>query len=73
MATFKYYVNLDERGEFYADVRNEQGKTVYEIDTAEAHWLYDTYRIRVDKVNHIRELLVGNFILTTNDDLIFGE
>lgn len=28
---FGYFVNLDERGEFYADVRDEAGKTVYEI------------------------------------------
>lgn len=28
---FGYYVNLDERGEFYADVRNESGDTVFEI------------------------------------------
>jgi hypothetical protein len=26
-----YHVNLDERGEFYADVRNESETTVYEI------------------------------------------
>ena len=29
--TFTYYINLDERGEFYADVRNEKEKTVFEI------------------------------------------
>lgn len=29
--SFGYYINLDERGEFYADVRNHEGKTVYEI------------------------------------------
>lgn len=28
---FGYYINLHERGEFYADVRNEKGKTVFEI------------------------------------------
>ena len=28
---FKYYINLDERGEFYADVRNEDDDTVFEI------------------------------------------
>ncbi|MEP3665826.1 MAG: hypothetical protein ABJN42_03720 [Roseibium sp.] len=30
-AIFGYYVNLDERGEFYADVRNEEGNTVFEV------------------------------------------
>jgi hypothetical protein len=28
---YHYHINLDERGSFYADVRDENGKTVYEI------------------------------------------
>lgn len=28
---YYYYINLNERGEFYADVRNPDDKTVYEI------------------------------------------
>ena len=28
---FQYFINLDERGEFYADVRKLDGTTVYEI------------------------------------------
>jgi len=30
--TFEYFINLDERGMFYADVRNNAGKTVFEIE-----------------------------------------
>jgi hypothetical protein len=30
---YGYYINLDERGCFYADVRNHQGTTVFEIKT----------------------------------------
>jgi hypothetical protein len=30
---YTYYINLDERGQFYADLRNERGSTVYEIMT----------------------------------------
>jgi hypothetical protein len=33
---FGYYVNLDERGGFFADVRDVQGKTVVEIKTGNA-------------------------------------
>jgi len=29
--TFSYHVNLDERGVFYADVRNSSERTVFEI------------------------------------------
>ena len=31
MTKFTYHINLDERDEFYADVRNQYGKTVFEI------------------------------------------
>jgi hypothetical protein len=31
MKHFKYYINLDERGEFFADVRDKKEKTVFEI------------------------------------------
>lgn len=30
-----YYINLDERGEFYADVRDSKGETVFEIKGSE--------------------------------------
>lgn len=32
---FGYYVNLDERGDFYADVRNPVGETIFEIHAEE--------------------------------------
>lgn len=31
MKIFEYFINLDERGSFYADVRNPNGETVFEI------------------------------------------
>lgn len=30
-ASFGYYVNLEERGNFYADVRDVRGNTIYEV------------------------------------------
>jgi len=33
--TFTYYINLDERGEFYADVRDERDQTIFEIKDVE--------------------------------------
>jgi len=35
MAIYEYYVNLDERGEFNADVRNENGDTMFQIHDAD--------------------------------------
>ena len=28
---YEYFINLDERGEFYADVRDPDGNTVFEV------------------------------------------
>ena len=33
LGPFGYYVNLDERGDFYADVRDPSGETVFELRT----------------------------------------
>jgi hypothetical protein len=30
---YEYYINLDERGEFYADVRDPNGETIWVINT----------------------------------------
>lgn len=32
---YEYWINLDERGEFFADVRADGGETVFEIHGAE--------------------------------------
>lgn len=29
VSSLTYHINLDERGEFYADVRNSSGKTIF--------------------------------------------
>lgn len=34
--TFGYSINLDERGEFYADVRDASGESVFEIHAPDA-------------------------------------
>lgn len=38
---YKYYINLDERGMFYADVRNLNDKTIFEIKINPPYGVYD--------------------------------
>jgi len=53
MTTYYYYVNLDERGVFFSDVRDEDGNTIGEIhgvDLVEGGFindLYDPYQIEM--------------------------
>ena len=48
---YKYYVNLDERGEFNADVRAEDGTSVFEIHD----------------IDHLYELVDGGFMQNKKD------
>jgi hypothetical protein len=45
--TYEYYINLDERGEFEADVRDADGKTVFELnaDLFEDGWMKNKHDI----------------------------
>jgi len=48
MKAFEYYINLDERGEFFADVRDSNGETIYEIhgfDLFEERYMLDKYDV----------------------------
>ena len=64
---FKYFINLDERGEFYADVRNPQGDTVFEIkgfDIFEDGFMND----KAD-MGGLKEYLVSLGIMTDDQQL----
>lgn len=64
-----YYVHLDEPGEFYADVRDAYGKTVFEIDGVV---------FKPGIMDHGRDLdgLKGHLIqiglMTSGQDLVMG-
>ena len=47
----EYFVNLDERGEFHADVRTENGTTIFEIEG----------------ITHLNELVEDGFIKHSRD------
>jgi len=66
-AVYEYHINLDERGEFYADVRNVNGKTVFEIkgfDVFEDGWMDDKHDIQ-----GLREYLISLGIMKTDQRL----
>ena len=68
---FEYYINLDERGEFYADVRRASDeKTVFEInglDVFEDGWM--THR---DDIDGLKAMLVDLSILPIACELVKG-
>ena len=66
--TYLYFINLDERGEFYADVRDESNNTIFEIkgfDIFEDGWMRNKNDLMGLK-NH----LVGLGVMKDDDYLI---
>jgi len=68
---YQYFINLNERGEFYADVRNPDGETIFEIkgyDIFEDGFMAfpeDIYGLE----KHLEDL---NLIKFEDDNLEFG-
>jgi len=67
MKAFEYYINLDERGEFFADVRDSNGETVFEIHGFDLF----QYGILLDKydVDNLTDYLVDLEILPLGSSL----
>ena len=65
--TYLYFINLDERGEFYADVRDDSNNTIFEIkgfDIFEDGWMRNKNDLMGLK-NHLVDLGV----MKDDDDL----
>lgn len=67
---FTYHVNLDERGEFYADVRNSQEETVFEIHGGQI--FEDGFMKHKTDLFGLREYLVSLGIMQNADELRAG-
>lgn len=56
-----YYINLDERGEFYADVRDQSGETVFEFrmgpDCEDSNPIEDGYMRHKEDVRGLTDYL----------------
>lgn len=77
-AEFQYFINLDERGSFYADVRNTSGKTVYEIKAGdeqlpnESNIFEDGYMKNKYDLEGLKNYLVELGIMKSNQKLVRG-
>lgn len=66
----EYFINLDERGEFFADVRDYDGNTIYEIRGYES-LSYIGMKNSKD-IESLEKFLKGELILTAHDKLKRG-
>jgi len=67
---YKYYIDLDERGEFDADVRNEAEDTVFTIKGFEI--FEDDYMKHSKDIDGLKDHLVSLGIMKPGDNLISG-
>ena len=68
--TYTYHINLDERGEFFADVHNEREQTVFEIHGGEI--FEDGFMRHKTDVESLREYLDALNILDDADKIILA-
>lgn len=68
--TYEYFINLDERGEFYADVRNPEGQTVYEIRGQDI--FEDGFMKHSKDLDGLQAYLTDLGFLSPNDYLVHG-
>jgi len=69
MHVFEYVINLDERGEFYADVRNEAFDTVWETH---GEVFEDGFMRHKHDVAGLQSYLVSLGIMSKDDTLVKG-
>ncbi len=68
---YGYYINLDERGEFCADVRNAAGESLWEFNTQEVQELIrDGFIKNIRDPNEVGEHLIGIGILPADGQLL---
>ena len=67
---YEYYINLNERGCFFADVRDHEGDSIFEIhgfDIFEDGFMSNQYDL-----NGLHELLVSHSYIDKTDNLVRG-
>lgn len=74
---FYYHVNLNERGYYFADVRNEDGKTVFEVkcdeDTLEIGIIRDGFMKHTEDLKGLEEHLKDVGLIPLDGELLKGE
>lgn len=79
MKIFEYFINLDERGSFYADVRNQAGETVFEIKAGnelaedETNIFEDGYMRHKNDLSGLTEYLQDLQIIGEKDTIEHGQ
>lgn len=73
MTTYEYFINFDERGSFYADVRKPSGESVFEIKAEdEASIFEDGFMKHKTDLAGLTEYLQDLSILKQTDEIVLA-
>jgi hypothetical protein len=67
---YEYYINLDERGEFRADVRKPSGETIFEIDGFDI--FEDGFMCHANDMGGLADYLADLGIIKTTDRIVMS-
>ncbi|KAF1702915.1 hypothetical protein [Pseudoxanthomonas kaohsiungensis] len=76
MANYGYFIDLHERGSFIADVRDAQGKTIYEVRAGnelgedEASPVDDGFMKHVEDIDGLQSYLLDLKLLQPGDRIL---
>lgn len=76
MANYGYYIDLHERGSFIADVRDAQGKTIYEVRAGnelgedETSLVDDGFMKHVEDIDGLQAYLIDLKLLQPGDQIL---
>ena len=67
---YEYFINLDERGEFFADVRDDSENTIFEIQGLDIYCLLeDGFMSNSRDIDGLTEYLVFLEVITPSDSI----
>lgn len=75
-SNFTHHINLDERGSYYADVRDHKGNTVFtikagnELEEGESDIFEDGFMVHKNDMEGLKSYLVSLSIMDKDDTLI---
>lgn len=78
-STFSYYIDLDERGSFFAHVENSAGTEVFrilageELPEDETSIFEDGYMKHKEDLTGLKDYLITLGIMKPNQNLVFGK
>ncbi len=70
-AVYRYFINLDERGEFYADVRNVRDRSIFEIKGFEI--FEDGWMRHKHDLDGLKRYLVHLGLMKGNQEFSMGD